>query len=152
MWKNISITILLITSLLIIITFIATATAAAFFLLDFSSFFIWRDFRMSNRFSPLYFSFRFRRWFHNRIFFLKILVPNCHKLSDINPTGQIQAQKLFFRKRPNIKIIIKMTSPDGWISLITPVNIQYFKLISALIGKNPSTPGGREKYGVSHSD
>jgi hypothetical protein len=38
-----------------------------------------------------------------------------------------------------------MINPEGWILLKTPVNTQYFKLINALIGKKPSTPGGREK-------
>ncbi len=41
----------------------------------------------------------------------------------------------------------KMINPDGWMGLKMPVTSQYLKLISELIGKNPSIPGGRVMVG-----
>jgi hypothetical protein len=40
-----------------------------------------------------------------------------------------------------------MINPEGWIGLKIPVTNQYFRLISELMGKKASMPGGRVTVG-----
>ena len=76
-------------------------------------------------------------------FFPIIFCPRVQSDSLIVPMGQSQLQKAFFRKKPITTIATKIKSPAGCMLLMIPVDNQYFKLISALMGKNPSAPGGR---------
>jgi len=64
--------------------------------------------------------------------------------SERSPNGQIQLQKPFFKKRPVASTIRKIMSPAGWIGLTVPVSIQCLRLMRELMGRNASTPGGRE--------
>jgi hypothetical protein len=69
------------------------------------------------------------------------------KYSVSSPNGHTQLQNPLFKRRAVPKMISNMTSPDGCMRLKTPETNQYLRLMSELMGKKASTPGGRDTVG-----
>src|SRR5512143_1898914 len=70
-------------------------------------------------------------------------LPNSPRLSETVPIGHSQEQNDFFTATDIAMMAMRMTVPAGWIRLRWPLLRKYQRLINALIGRNPSTPGGR---------
>src|SRR5690349_981567 len=74
--------------------------------------------------------------------------PSLYAPSERVPTGQSHEQNDFLAKRLMSRIARKITSAAGWTGWIFPETSQYFRLVKAPMGRNPSTPGGRETRGA----
>src|ERR1039457_210245 len=84
-----------------------------------------------------------------RTFLRNMLKPPFQRSSEIVPTGHIQEQKDLLRSNETAITVRKMTRPAGWIGLISPLNSHPLRLTSADIGRNPSIPSGRGRYGAA---